>query len=79
MIQFAPALGGAAVVVVAAALALNFAVLPGIGGPSVGGPSPSSEAQSAFVGTWFSTSDRRRGHPDDDRPCPRRTVPSRSS
>ena len=61
MIQFAPALGGAAVVVVAAALALNFAVLPGIRGPSVGGPSPSSEAQSAFVGTWFSTSDRDGG------------------
>ncbi len=46
------ALGGAAVVVMAAALALNFATVPGVGGPS-----PSAGLQSPFLGTWFSTSD----------------------
>lgn len=49
----AVALGGAAAVVLAAAFALGAYD----DRPAVGGPSPSSETQSAFVGTWFSTSD----------------------
>ncbi len=43
------ALGGAAAVVVAAALALNFAIVPGVGGPV-----PSADHSSPFLGTWFS-------------------------
>src|SRR3990167_5564944 len=43
--RFVPALGGAAVVVMAAALALNFYV----NRPSIGGP--------VFQGTWVSTTD----------------------
>ncbi len=47
------ALGGAAAVVLAATVALDLYD----DRPTVGGPSPSSEAQSAFLGTWVSTSD----------------------
>ena len=47
------ALSGAAVVVVAAALALNFYVNQ----PGVGGPVPATDPRSAFLGTWSSTSD----------------------
>jgi hypothetical protein len=50
--RFVPALGGAAVVVVAAALALDFFV----NRPS-GGSGPSADPRSSFQGTWVSTSD----------------------
>jgi len=49
-IRFAPALGGAAVVVVAAAVALN------VFGPSLGGPL-SVDPRQPFLGVWISTSD----------------------
>ncbi len=48
-----PSLGGAAVVVAVAALALNAYSDQ----PAVGGPPPSDDPQSPFLGTWFSTSD----------------------
>ena len=44
------ALGGAAVVVMAVALALNFTARL----PAVGGPLPVSDPRSSFLGTWFS-------------------------
>ncbi len=47
------ALGGAAVVVVAAAVALNFSD----NRPSIGGPDPVTDPRSSFLGTWVSTSD----------------------
>jgi hypothetical protein len=54
MMQLAPLLGGAAVVVaVAAALALG-----SFGGhPTVGGPIATPDPRSAFLGAWLSTSD----------------------
>ncbi len=53
MTRFAPVLGGAAVVVVAAALALNFFARQ----PAVGEPIASADPRSPFLGTWISTSD----------------------
>lgn len=50
---FVPALGGAAVVVVAAALTLGLYANQ----PRVGGPVHTADPRSSFVGTWFSTSD----------------------
>lgn len=53
MALFAPVLGGAAVVVVAAALALSF----NAGQPAVGGPVATPDPRGAFLGTWISTTD----------------------
>lgn len=50
---FVPALGSAAVVVVAAAVALNFYADQ----PAVGGPVASADPRTSFLGTWVSTSD----------------------
>lgn len=50
---FVPALGGAAAVVMVAALALNFYANQ----PAIGGPVPTADPRSPFPGTWFSTSD----------------------
>ena len=47
------ALGGAVAVVAIAALALNVYSNQ----PAVGGPSPSDDPRSSFLGTWYSTSD----------------------
>ncbi len=51
--RFAPALGGAAVVVVAAALALNFYVNQS----AVGEPVSPDDPRSPFLGAWISTTD----------------------
>jgi len=47
------ALGGAVVVVMAAALAFDFYADQ----PAVGGPDATADPRSSFLGTWFSTSD----------------------
>jgi hypothetical protein len=46
------ALGGAAALVVAAALSLNVATVPGIGGPPA-----TADPRGSYLGTWLSTSD----------------------
>ena len=53
MARSVAALGGAAAVVAVAALALNVYSNQ----PAVGGPSPSDDPRSSFLGTWVSTSD----------------------